>query len=209
MKIKMTITTTLLGLDAFFIRVIRGIQQASKRWNFLRWSIIMFSLLAGSCDSGHTLSKEKAKAIISKEIGYPKRETVRLGQSKEADVVEAKLKADGCIDTSNREWVIQGITARFKATPQGKPFLSFIEYTYYRDGTKATGIEIVVFERHLNEIVEVLSDSKQGVAEVKYTTIVKPYGPYYDFVRSMCPAPDTIQTERATLKKYDEGWRVR
>lgn len=177
-------------------------------------SVLSVVLLISACSgSSQNLTEQEAERLIREANNYPKQVSVSTGSIKTSSpygkelkrlVHEGKFRCNGWITC--------------EATDDIKHLFKKGNLRYYHDrGTISA--EPYFLQKDIASIDEILIDSSNGTAVVKYTLGAKT-SDYYDQLHAANPTYyesliagilkklNSTSQEKIILKKWDQGWRV-
>jgi len=167
--------------------------------------LCLFITIYASCSSSG-LSREKAFAIIQKEMGYPKVSDWEIftGDPKHAQkFLEAGLEQQGYGVVRKTERLMD----------MGKPYITLTEkskefWLPTKEEDKKYAIQLVrIAEETLVAVtgVKMLSSGKKAIVE--YTTEFKKVTPFAALL-PVPVTPDKANANKAYFSLYDDGWRL-
>ena len=171
---------------------------------------------------GGKLSRGKAEEIIKNSIKFPKTEAVRIANTymmnTNGNVTETygggretKEMHDFFVKkqlmTIARSWSTDGFWNNIVTgfTDEGKKYATDIE-----EVQAWSGHAIKLCDKVFNEITGIQINEQTKVATVEYSLKRTNWTPFGEYFKEKQPAkyPEIIAGQRATLQKYDDGWRM-
>jgi DNA-binding PadR family transcriptional regulator len=163
------------------------------------------------------LSKDEAKTIIQKEMGYPKPVgDLSMGtRDEEVDLIIKKLIDAGYVKPDWEEqknvYGIKGLrTHVYLPTEKGKAHIEKIRMIYRGNALQSSAFLGSVAVVDLQDIKEIFIDRTNGIATVQYVVDAKPIEPMYAMLcQGGVDCKDILKREprEIRLKKDDKVWR--
>ena len=177
--------------------------------------LVPIVLLIVSC--GPRLSSSEAKAVIEKELQYPKTiSTVINFWDKKSDIQPVTKLEMLDYFVKNGDMVYSHVDYNdkvYKTTDKGRAYIKS-DNVRISDGNSMQ-FSCAYAQEFITGIKEVLIDEKSNTARVKYLVTLKPFEPYYSQVYEKSPECSVYKKkfgdakeEEIVLKKFDKGWRA-
>jgi len=176
--------------------------------------LIGIILLIVSC--GPRLSENDAKAVIEKELEYPKTISTLINFW---DWKDQPITWQAMLDylVKNGDLVYSHTSYNnkiYKPTAKGAVYIKS-DAIRVSDGNNNMSFVCAFAQEFVTGIKEVLIDEKNNTAKVKYLVTLKPYEPYYTKVYAKsneCRVYNIklgeVKEKEIVLKKFDKGWRA-